>query len=158
MMMWSGSGRLHAKTAESALHKSMVVYYERGVGTAMGMTIVEAIKQVMRSKGKPMTAVEVYGAIMEAGLYTFNADNPGHKISFTDLRKQAETLRDQLKMNDFKVDPKQMDELNRQMEDFSKEFKADDFKLDQKQLDELKKQMEQFREDFNPADLQNDPI
>lgn len=46
----------------------------------MRMTIVEAIKQVMRSKGKPMTVVEIYDAIMDAGLYTFNADNPVHIV------------------------------------------------------------------------------
>lgn len=40
------------------------------------MTIVEAIKQVMRERGAPMTVAEVYGAIIDQGLYTFNADQP----------------------------------------------------------------------------------
>lgn len=40
------------------------------------MTIVEAIKQVMYRRGAPMTVAEVYGAIIDQGLYTFNADQP----------------------------------------------------------------------------------
>lgn len=40
------------------------------------MTIVEAIKQVMRDTGRPMTVDEVYRDIIEQGLYTFNADQP----------------------------------------------------------------------------------
>jgi membrane-associated protease RseP (regulator of RpoE activity) len=93
-----------------------------------------------------------------------------------ELRKQAETMRDQLKMDDFKVDPKQMDDLKMQMDEFRKDFKAedfkidpqqteeirkqaetlrdqlkmDDFKVDQKQLDDLKQQMEQWQKNYNP--------
>ena len=37
-------------------------------------------------------------------------------------------------------------------------MKMDDFKVAPKQMDELKKQMEQFRKDFNLQDLQTDPI
>jgi serine protease Do len=94
------------------------------------------------------------------------------------FRKQAEELRDQLKIDpkqmdelkqqmeqfqknfkpeDFKVDPKQMDELKQQMEQFQKNFKPEDFKVDPKQMDELKQQMEQFRRDFKPEDLQIAP-
>lgn len=40
------------------------------------MTIKEAIKEVMRRKGAPMTANEAYEAIVEAGLYEFNAAIP----------------------------------------------------------------------------------
>jgi restriction system protein len=40
------------------------------------MTIVEAIKQVMRDRGRPMTVAEVYNAIIGQGLYSFNADQP----------------------------------------------------------------------------------
>ena len=55
------------------------------------MTIVEAIKQVMRTKGKPMTATEVYDAIMDAGLYTFNADNPAHIVR-SQIRRHCQGL------------------------------------------------------------------
>jgi membrane-associated protease RseP (regulator of RpoE activity) len=73
------------------------------------------------------------------------------------FRKQAEELRDQLKLDKFKLDQKQMDELKKQMEDFRKSFKPEDFKIDPKQMDELKRQMEQFRMDFQPQDLELSP-
>ena len=38
------------------------------------MTIVEAVKQVMRERGRPMTVAEVYDAIIAQALYSFNAD------------------------------------------------------------------------------------
>ena len=43
------------------------------------------------------------------------------------MRRQAEALREQLKtkgltLDQFKVDPKQMEELNRQMEQFQKDW------------------------------------
>lgn len=40
------------------------------------MTIVEAIKQVMRQHGRPMSVAEVYSGIVDQELYTFNADQP----------------------------------------------------------------------------------
>jgi restriction system protein len=44
------------------------------------MTINEAIKAVMRLRGAPMTVREVHDAIVSAGLYTFNAENPVHIV------------------------------------------------------------------------------
>jgi len=40
------------------------------------MTIIEAVKEVMRRHGSAMTVAEIYGDIVAAGLYTFHADNP----------------------------------------------------------------------------------
>ncbi|WP_157900466.1 restriction endonuclease [Mesorhizobium sp. LCM 4577] len=40
------------------------------------MTIVEAIRAVMRDKSRPMSPTEVYGAIVATGLYVFNTDEP----------------------------------------------------------------------------------
>ena len=40
------------------------------------MTIIEAVKEVMRRRGTAMTAAEIYGDIIAADLYTFHADNP----------------------------------------------------------------------------------
>lgn len=40
------------------------------------MTIKDAIKEVMRLKGSPMTSQEAYEAIVSAGLYEFNAAIP----------------------------------------------------------------------------------
>ncbi len=40
-----------------------------------------------------------------------------------ELRRQAEALGDQLKLDNFKLDQKQMDELKRQMDEFRKSFK-----------------------------------
>jgi serine protease Do len=78
-----------------------------------------------------------------------------------ELRKQAETLRDQLKLDDFKVDPKLTEELKRQMDEWRRKYSADSlkdtFEFDQKQMDELKKQMEEFRKDYTPEQLQVAP-
>ena len=38
-----------------------------------------------------------------------------------------------------------MDQLKQQMEEFRKNFKPEDFKMDPRQMDELKQQMEQFK-------------
>ncbi|HXR39453.1 MAG TPA: PDZ domain-containing protein [Terracidiphilus sp.] len=74
----------------------------------------------------------------------------------------AKALRDQLKLDNFKLDQKQMDELKQQMEKFRKDFKVEDFKvedfkIDQKQMDELKQQMEKFRKDFKAQDFEFAP-
>src|SRR5579884_1838662 len=44
------------------------------------VTIIEAIKEVMRAKGAPMSVTEAYGAILAADLYTFHADDPQHVV------------------------------------------------------------------------------
>jgi restriction system protein len=44
------------------------------------MTIVEAIKQVMREAARPMTAREAFAAIMEKSLYVFHAKDPQHIV------------------------------------------------------------------------------
>ncbi len=73
------------------------------------------------------------------------------------LSDQARTLRDQLKLDDFKIDPKQMEELKRQMDEFGKGLKLDDLKIDPKQMEELKQQMDEFRKSFKPEDFKIDP-
>ena len=40
------------------------------------ITIAEATRIVMQQKGRPLSPAEVYGAIVEAGLYKFNTDDP----------------------------------------------------------------------------------
>ena len=45
------------------------------------MTIIEAVKEVMRRRGAAMTVSEVYGDIIAADLYTFHADNPLHIVA-----------------------------------------------------------------------------
>jgi membrane-associated protease RseP (regulator of RpoE activity) len=75
-----------------------------------------------------------------------------------ELQHQAEKLRDNFKAGtfpDFKVDPKQMEELRKQMEQFRKDFSADQFKIDPKQMEEFQRQMEQFRKSF-PQNFQFD--
>lgn len=42
----------------------------------MKRTIIEAIKEVLRTAGKPMSAADIYDAIIKARLYTFKADQP----------------------------------------------------------------------------------
>jgi serine protease Do len=73
------------------------------------------------------------------------------------LRKQAEVLGDSMKIEDFKIDPKAMDELKKQMSEFGKGMKIEDFKIDPKAMEEMKKQMEEFRKNFKMEDLQVAP-
>lgn len=44
------------------------------------MTIVEAIKAVMCDAGRPLTAKEVFDAIVDKNLYVFHAQNPKHVV------------------------------------------------------------------------------
>jgi restriction system protein len=55
------------------------------------MTITEAIKQVMRVKGMPMTADEAYRAIAIAKLYEFHSDHPRHIVR-SQIRRHCEGL------------------------------------------------------------------
>lgn len=55
------------------------------------MTITEAIIQVMRAKGAPMTFNEAYGAISDAKLYEFHTDNPAHVVRIQ-IRRHCEGL------------------------------------------------------------------
>jgi membrane-associated protease RseP (regulator of RpoE activity) len=74
------------------------------------------------------------------------------------LRAQAEALKGQnFAIEEFKVDPKQMEQLKQQMEEFRKNFKVEEFKLDSKQMDEMKQQMDQFRMNFKIEDFKLDP-
>jgi serine protease Do len=77
------------------------------------------------------------------------------------LRDQAEALKEQFNADDlknFKMDPKQMEQLKQQLDEALKnfkveEFKSDDFKFDEKQMQQLKQQMDQFRKSFKPEDF-----
>lgn len=94
------------------------------------------------------------------------------------IAKQAEQLRqdinpDQFKidprqmqelqqqMEQFKIDPKQMQELQQQMDELKKGFNADQFKqqfqMNQKQMDQLQQQMDQFKKDFSADQFKIDP-
>jgi restriction system protein len=55
------------------------------------MTILEAIKTVMRAKGAPMTAPEAYAAIASARLYEFHTDSPA-SIVRAQMRRHSEGL------------------------------------------------------------------
>lgn len=55
------------------------------------MTITEAIKQVMRGHGTPMSADEAYRAIIAAGLYEFHADDPAGIVR-NQIRRHCEGL------------------------------------------------------------------
>lgn len=55
------------------------------------MTIVEAIRTVMRAKGEPMTAAEAYAAITSARLYEFHTSDP-ISIVRAQMRRHCEGL------------------------------------------------------------------
>lgn len=55
------------------------------------MTIIEAIKEVMRANGAPMTAKEAYEAIVDHSLYDFHAQNPAHVV-LTQIRRHSEGI------------------------------------------------------------------
>lgn len=44
------------------------------------MTVIEAIKKVMKDSGGPLTPKEAYEQIVERHLYNFNADDPYHVV------------------------------------------------------------------------------
>ncbi|MCC5875503.1 MAG: restriction endonuclease [Candidatus Sumerlaeia bacterium] len=52
------------------------------------MTIMEAIKYVMRKKGEPMTCREAYDSIIEQGLYHFRAQKP-QLVVLSIIRRRA---------------------------------------------------------------------
>jgi restriction system protein len=55
------------------------------------VTIIEAIKEVMRAKGEPMTAKQAYEAIVSRGLYEFHAQNPAHVV-LMQIRRHSEGI------------------------------------------------------------------
>lgn len=55
------------------------------------MTITEAIKQVMRAHGAPMSADEAYKAIIASELYEFHADDPAGIVR-NQIRRHCEGL------------------------------------------------------------------
>lgn len=55
------------------------------------MTITDAIKEVMRARGLPLTAREAYEAIIELGLYEFHAENPLHIVA-SQIRRHCKGL------------------------------------------------------------------
>lgn len=57
----------------------------------MAKIIPQAIKEVMQAEKEPMSAAEVYDAIVEAGLYNFNADRPVQVVQ-TQLRRHCKDL------------------------------------------------------------------
>jgi serine protease Do len=88
------------------------------------------------------------------------------------FRQQMEQIRRNFNPDDFKIDPKQMDELKKQMEQFRQGFKVEEFKInpkdmeqfgkdmerlrhkfDQKHVDEMKRQMEQFQQQLKDMNL-----
>jgi hypothetical protein len=56
-----------------------------------------------------------------------------------------EQFRQSLNADQFKIDPKQMEELKRQMEEFRKSF-PQNLQFDRRQLDELQRQIEPMRD------------
>ncbi|HVZ16272.1 MAG TPA: hypothetical protein VG897_04095 [Terriglobales bacterium] len=55
------------------------------------MTIIDAVKQVMRANGMPMTAKDAYDAIVSAKLYEFHAQNPAHVV-LMQIRRHSEGI------------------------------------------------------------------
>ncbi len=56
------------------------------------------------------------------------------------LREQMDELGDSFNVEEFRIDPQQMDELRKQMEQMKRQFK-----VDPKQMEELRQQMEQWK-------------
>lgn len=55
------------------------------------MTIIQAVKEVMRQNKAAMTISEVYDAIIAADLYTFHADNPPNIVA-SQIRRHCQGL------------------------------------------------------------------
>jgi restriction system protein len=54
-------------------------------------TITDAISIVLRAEGRPMTAADIYDAIVSSRLYLFKADRPVHVVS-TQIRRHCQGL------------------------------------------------------------------
>jgi serine protease Do len=72
------------------------------------------------------------------------------------LREQAQTLKDQMKQ--LAINPQQAEEFRKQAQDLRDQLKMDDFKIDPKQMDDLKQQMDQFQQNFKLQDPENAPM
>jgi len=81
----------------------------------------------------------------------------GNEQAAKTLLDQAQVLKNQLNLDDFKVDPKQAEEMRKAAEALRQQLNLNDFKVDQKQMDDMKQQMEQFRQTIRPEDLQIAP-
>jgi len=57
-------------------------------------TIVQAIKEVMTDKGRPMSAKEIHNDIVKANLYQFKAKNPVHIVN-SQIRRHCKGLEQQ---------------------------------------------------------------
>src|SRR6266496_3193266 len=57
----------------------------------MKRTIVEAIKEVMRAEGRPLSISEIYDGIVSANLYSFKADKPVHIVR-SQIRRHCKGL------------------------------------------------------------------
>lgn len=57
----------------------------------MPKTIVDAIREVMKSEGRPMTISEIYDAIISEKLYSFKADKPVHVVQ-SQIRRHCKGL------------------------------------------------------------------
>jgi serine protease Do len=72
------------------------------------------------------------------------------------LRDQAQQMKDRIKQ--FQVGSVQAEEFRKQAQDLRDQLKIDDFKIDPKQMDDMKQQMDRFRQDFIVVDPQNAPM
>jgi hypothetical protein len=52
------------------------------------MTVIEAVIQVMRERGTPMSPAEVYAGIEQAKLYVFRAKDPSNVVR-TQMRRHS---------------------------------------------------------------------
>jgi restriction system protein len=58
------------------------------------MTITEAIRQVLAQKSKPMTAIEIYEAIVKASLFEFKSTSAA-SIVRSQIRRHCEGIQAQ---------------------------------------------------------------
>jgi len=61
------------------------------------------------------------------------------------LRDEAEEFGKNFNPDDFKIDPKQVDEFKKQMEEFRQNFNTDALRIDPKQMQEFRREMEKMR-------------
>jgi serine protease Do len=65
------------------------------------------------------------------------------------FRQHMEQFRQNFNPDDFKIDPKQIDELKKQMEQFRQNFKVEEFKINPKDMEQFGKDMERLRNKFD---------
>jgi len=73
------------------------------------------------------------------------------------LRQQIEDFQHQFNLQQFTLDPSQIQDIQKQMEQFSKEFNSNAIQFTPEQMEDMQKKLDQFKKDLQSTDHQVAP-